>query len=541
MSAPQPQVSPTENEWTVMVFFAGDPRLSPSMTAQLKALKDAGFQENTTVLVHYDPNEKRVATTTFEINRMRKTHLKEQGAPATIIGDNRDPFVRNLIEDSVGTAAPKLANATEALRSFLRHGLETKAKHYLVFLVGHGVIVGNDFFLPDHHPEETGITLENLGLILHEFQNSANRHGGEVELIGLHSCSMSGIEVAYELSGAAKYLLATEGSSFVTSWPYRQLMKKILNTVDREGNNVAVDDLVKSIQQLSLHNSKDFMFSGLSADVCLCSLDPKRIDGLNGPIQRLSKALKAGLANQRGLELIIMAHLKAQSYFEESYTDLFDFCFCLEQKCDEHDPIQKEMMDACGVVKGKLEESPQNVIVQADFFGPVFQYSHGLSIFFPWSEPLEDDPLIPGDTMLGRYARYEFTRALKDDTQDDSWLSFLDEYFSKTQRHSRQVEEEEVRRKISQNGASSTATRDTAVENGSNGNAKGGEALEPEKPNSTLDKPNSRLEGDGCGCSVKNYPMQFSIVSERAGKHYTEDESAAARAQNRRQRTTARR
>src|SRR5689334_24127518 len=83
------------NEWTIMIFFAGDPHLSPSMTSQLKSIKDAGFQQDTNVLVHFDPNEKGAAVCTFEINRERKQEM------ATVIGDGRDPFVRNLIEDCI--------------------------------------------------------------------------------------------------------------------------------------------------------------------------------------------------------------------------------------------------------------------------------------------------------------------------------------------------------------------------------------------------------------------------------------------------------
>ena len=72
MSAPRSQVSRmTENEWTVMVFFAGDPRLSPSMTAQLKALKDAGFQDQTTVLVHSD----------FPFLTYRRNRIERYSAP----------------------------------------------------------------------------------------------------------------------------------------------------------------------------------------------------------------------------------------------------------------------------------------------------------------------------------------------------------------------------------------------------------------------------------------------------------------------------
>ena len=537
MSSVQTQVQSnvkTENDWTIMVFFAGDPLLSPSMTAQLKALKDAGFQDNTTVLVHYDPNERGIGTTTFEINRERKAQIQVTGERGTRIGDGKDPFVRNLLEDSI-EGVSKSASASEALRSFLINGLKYhRANHYLVFLVGHGVIVGNDFFLPDRSPE-SGISLKQLGEILREFQHGARLFDGEVELIGLHSCSMSGIEVAYELSGAAKYMMATEGPSFVSSWPYRQLLKKILNAIDLAKKNKAevdINEMVTSIQQLSLHNSTDFMFSGLSADVCVCSLDPGKIKKLNTPIRNLTKALREGLKHRRGLELISLAHLQAQSYFQESYTDLYDFALCLERQCDKTDTVQQKMAEACKAVRDGLEESPDSVIFQSDFFGPLFQYSHGLSIFFPWSQPIDDFPKGPADSMLGRYKKYDFTEAL----EDDSWLSFLKDYFAATLRMSRQVEESVI--KTSQNGDKLTATAfvGNGASNGSNG--AGGEGLDSpplRKDSPALEKDSPALLNSGCGCSVKNYPMQFSIKSPRAEMEYNSETPATVTAQWQRQ------
>ena len=546
MSAVQPQVQPVqpnvkpENDWTIMVFFAGDPLLSPSMTAQLKALKDAGFQDNTTVLVHYDPNERGIKTTTFEINRERKAQIQVKGERGTRIGDGKDPFVRNLVEDSI-EGVSKSANATQALRSFLINGLKYhRANHYVVFLVGHGVIVGNDFFLPDRSPE-SGITLKQLGEILKEFQHGAKLFDGEVELIGLHSCSMSGIEVAYELTGAAKYMLATEGPSFVSSWPYRQLLKKILNSIDLARKNdhpVDLNELVTSVQQLSLHNSTDFMFSGLSADVCLCSLDAEKMKQLNTPIRNLTKALKEGMKHRRGLELITFAHLQSQSYFQESYTDLYDFSLCLERQCDKADPVQQKMADACKALRAKLEESPDNVIVQSDFFGPLFQYSHGLSIFFPWSRPIDDFPLTTEDSMLGRYQKYDFTQALG----DDSWLSFLKDYFAATLRKSRQVEDGLM--KSSANGDKQFVSMAANGNGVSGSNGSGGEQLDdpPRKDSPALTKDSPALEKDspallnsGCGCSVKNYPMQFSIKSPRAELEYNPETQASISSQAQRQ------
>lgn len=539
-----------ENEWTIMIFFAGDPHLSPSMTAQLKSLKDAGFQDNTTVLVHYDPNEKGVATTTFEINRKRKADLREclkksnpRNESATRIGDGKDPFVRNLLDDSIPNGASRPDNAEEALRAFLDIGAKNyPAKHYIICFVGHGVIVGNDAFLPDSTPQ-SAITLQQLGQRLRHFKGSIPEDA-EIELVGMHSCSMSAVEVLYELRGVARYMMATEGISFVTSWPYRQLLKKILNAIDVTTSNTArrkdvpelnVNELITSIHGLSLHNSTDFIFSGLSSDISLCSLDKHRVEALNGPLAKLTEALKKGLEGapkdprnpeyppqeSRGAELIKLAHLEAQSYWHETYTDLYDFCLCLERRCDKDDPVQKEMKEACQEVLLLLEEGPESLIIQSDHYGPLFQYSHGLSIFFPWSQPMQEDRAPLSDDILARYESYEFTKELG----KESWLSFLKKYFMETKRDSREKEDKARNAKlpeISGNGNHRDTNADTTTAAAPGGigitNTVNGESLAPEKASGALalEKASGALEkasgalSAGCGCSVKNYPMEFS-------------------------------
>ena len=500
--------------WTIMVFFAGEQDLSPSMTSQLKAIKDAGFQEDTTVLIHYDPNKKGVGTVTFDINRERKREMP------TSIGDGKDPFVRNLVEDMI-PGAPKGDTAAEALKTFLGLGCRNyPAKHYMLILVGHGVIVGNDAFLPDNTPE-SAITLQQLGDILSSFRAGVSLDGGTVELIGLHSCSMSAIEVAYQLKGAAKYLLATEGVSFVGSWPYRQLMKKILYEIDEAKTNnkdVDVDRLIMSVHQLCLHNSTDFMFSGLSADLCLCSLEAEKVEGLNEPMKALTRALKQGLKDRRGVELITLAHLEAQGYYQENYTDLYDFCLCLEKKCREGGRVQEQMKAACEAVRARLKETnySDGLIVRSDFFGPLYQYSHGLSVYFPWAEPLHDNPPLPGDDILLRYKDYAFTKELG----DDSWLSFLEEYFTATLRESREVEDDAYKA-VKVVAQAKTGARISAAGNGTiigSPGASVAEALD-RKSSPELDDPAKKsspeLTSGGCGCSVKNYPMGF-IKSPRA-------------------------
>src|SRR5947209_15875169 len=89
-----------EAEWTLIVFFASDNDLSPLLVSQLKDIKNAGFQLNTNVLVHFDPNEKGAPTTILDVNRKRR-----EGKTESEIGDGTDPYVRNISEDIINPAA----------------------------------------------------------------------------------------------------------------------------------------------------------------------------------------------------------------------------------------------------------------------------------------------------------------------------------------------------------------------------------------------------------------------------------------------------
>src|SRR5882757_9148431 len=86
-----PKKIDSRNEWTIMFFFASDNALSALIVSQLKAIKDAGFQENTEVLVHFDSNEPGVPTRIFNVNSTRKS----VGQSKTAVGDGTDPFIHD--------------------------------------------------------------------------------------------------------------------------------------------------------------------------------------------------------------------------------------------------------------------------------------------------------------------------------------------------------------------------------------------------------------------------------------------------------------
>ena len=523
-------------KWTLMFFFASDNILSPSMLTQIKAIKSAGYQQDTNVLLHFDPNEKGAPTRVFEINQTDRL----LNNPSRI-GDGDGPLVSALTGDDItshavgGLKAEEIdrIEAKDALGKFLNIcRQEYPADHFMLFLIGHGMVVGGDAFLPDDNPI-SAIKLTDLGTILNTFCGEIKSNNGVLELLGMHSCSMSGVEVAYQLKDTANYMLASQGVSFMGAWPYRQLLIKIFKAVETErvdpNKPVNVPELVESVHDMCIQHSADFMVGGYSADLCLCTLNKAHITKLDEPIKQLGGALKDGLDDDRCRHFILLAHWKSQSYWQETYTDLYDFCLCLHRLCVQqekkrhlqdtraprtvrgYDARQKAIEDACQSVMKMLAPKTRTAanigpVIRTDFIGAGSQYSHGLSIYFPWSEPVEDKH----DRALTNYKTYQFSTV---DSPTSAWLEFLKLYFEKTMRldrlrEDRESEDQDVSYQNDPTFMQALAAARAAF------SAVGTQSPQQSAPSTASDKLDQKITppdaGGGCMCpSIKNYSREI--------------------------------
>lgn len=484
---------PETKEWTLMFYFASDNPLAISVVSQLKAIKAAGAHPEANVVAHFDPYTPGTPTHVFDVNLIGKLKKQKNGREAANSSYENELVVRNMIEDKlwryertrppddnapagaegefVRTAlhrvldkhygidynppiAPYGLNGRNneyieepdpetSLSEFLRFCAENyPAKHYMLFILGHGVVVGNDIFMADEHTtSKNALTLTELGRILTDFRHQIEQlKGSKFEMVSFQSCSVSSLEVAFELQGTANYMLASQSPTFVGSWPYQQILRWIFKELgdDKINRDINVKELLLKIYNLCLSNSVDFLLAGYSFQVSLCDLT--KICRLKEPIECLSQALIDGLTDKTSTDHILLAHWKAQSFFNEMYTDLYDFCFCFNTKIAElrHckgplNPQLRAIEAACNMVMNALmkeipkregDTATEQIIVAADSLGPAYQYSRGLSVLFPWSEPSRDS------RTLAEYERYKFTA----DFDNVSWLDFLGFYFDQTMR-----------------------------------------------------------------------------------------------------------
>jgi len=263
---------PELKEWTVMFCFATDNPLAPGTISQLKAIKNAGFHREVNVIAQFDPHTLNMPVHIFDVNlveRLKLEHeLKKDGKSlekASNIGFvGNDPFVRNLVLDKLWDPdiAEQIKEQTEGkidynppipsvtmsseenpkeslarLLTFCRKNYP--ARHYMLVILAHGIVVGNDIFMFDEHASDVdaqqhALTLADLGDVLDKFKDQIckDEPRGELELIGFHSCSMSGAEVAFELRDKANYMMASQGPLYVGSWPYRQILIRLFNDME---------------------------------------------------------------------------------------------------------------------------------------------------------------------------------------------------------------------------------------------------------------------------------------------------------------------
>jgi len=563
-----------------MFYFATDNPLAVSAVSQLKAIKDAGFHPDANIVAQFDPYTEGTPTHVFDVNVVNK--LKASGR-ANIGFSGNDPTVRSLVEDKLwrdeqtspppeavaGTTIPETVrnalnrvlkasydinykppvapnvkdefyprnnqgeepSAQASLRGFLRFCADKyPAQHYMLFMLGHGVVVGNDIFMLDEHANENSLTLIDLGEILAEFKHTIELEDSTFELVSFHSCSVSSIEVAHELQGTAKYMLSSQGPAFVGSWPYRQILVRIFNALSAKAT-INMRDLMYEIHRSCMLNSADYLLAGYSFQLTLCDLD--KIAEIKPAIDELAKTLTAGLNKEKeskerereeklSTDCILLSHWKSQSFFNEMYSDLYDFCFCLSNRILELEAGGRtsqeltEIQKACGKVMDLLKKenprqdgqqnSPQ-IIIAADSLGPAFQYSRGLSVYFPWAEPSKDSH------VLVQYDRYRFSTEIK-----NSWVGFLRAYFEGTKRVVSNDEQDERRLSAAPLPVNGPMIIDRALDEDIASliyNGEGTPDLRAALAGGLKGDPTDKAGGDYEAVSIKNFPRDIRTRKAR--------------------------
>jgi len=405
MSDPKPPNSNSDwikpkRKWTVLLYMAGDNNLSEECVYSLTQVKEALTDDDTklAVLAQFDPAGVRAQTKRYLLGS--KSRPLDDDAKAT-----------GWKAQETDTGEP------HNLLEFLRWGIsQYPADHFLVVLVGHGSGTDDDFLLHDDNPPGALSILELRYVFEH-----LTADGHTIDILGMDTCLMNMAEVCFELLRTnVTYMVGSEGFSPNTGWPYQEIIRGLaddINAAKETDTNSKVSqpkELAKFIVEQYRKFYEPYINGGISVDQSV--LEIKKIDEVKKKMFTLvgtlvdefgKGELDYGKPKQSAL---LLAHWETQSYNGEVFVDLYDFCDRLAARYTEF-KVTSNAIGQCGDVKDAIAD----LVVRSCVAGAAFQYSFGISIYFPWA------------VLSPNYANLAFPK-------DSRWLDFLKVYHTKTRR-----------------------------------------------------------------------------------------------------------
>jgi hypothetical protein len=266
----------------------------------------------------------------------------------------------------------------------------------------------------------------------------------KISIVGFDSCDMGMLEVGCELQEVAHTVVASAGNVPNSGWGYGPMFQRFVENNPRflrtrprssgDGQPSAVGligvpgagmksaagvagiagiDTAPEIQEAARSFVEDYVrqqqrhaIGGNSIDMAAVDLD--EIDPLTRGVGELGKMLSRMLGldyllkdgsitdegaaiHNRTKALLARARMSSQSYMREQAVDIRDFCQKLMFGCREIElegklygtptkPFTK-LKELCQ----EIDDAARKVILSSGFSGDEYQFSKGLSLFFPWT------------------------------------------------------------------------------------------------------------------------------------------------------------
>ena len=439
-----------EKEWTIMIYMAGDNNLAVDMAYAMEQIKEVAVEgaDSPNLFVYYDGNSPTIPTLYCDFT--------EPGKPK---------YVRSFMVPDKLYPVPAKQNENAAHRTSLWNFVDwcvnkvevdnggeitygRRARRYALIFSGHTLGFQDIGLFKD---ETSGKSMKMGDLSDNALQRLVDKKaaleryakesgfegaerkrettvllGQKLDLLGFDSCVMGMLEVGYQFNRVAQTMIASEGSVPNAGWTYA----KILGCLASGHNKYGGPEKVAGQFVRDFIESQDaYTVGGVSVD--MAAWDLGQLDELASAFDELSGALvdcfkdESSRLYRRMERALLMVHWKCQSYMYDQNVDLGDFCELLEQECglfadelegDDAD-LLKWVQQRCRRVLGKLKKA----VILSGFSGGGYQYSNGMSVFFPWSRE-------GYEVSRKNYESLWFTRQAAQ--KKSSWAGFLKKYLN---------------------------------------------------------------------------------------------------------------
>jgi hypothetical protein len=439
-----------QKEWTIIIYMAGDNNLSVDMAYALEQIKGVadGSADSPNLLVYYDGNSPSIPTLYCDFSVPGKARYKPSykvpnklwEVPKKLNENAADKFsILNFIDWCVNKVQVDDDEGGEI--TFGR-----RAEKYALIFAGHSLGFQDIGLFKDESTGKTmkmndfWLVLETLTNSKHKLEQYADENnldeeerklvttvmlGQKIDLLGFDSCVMGMLEVGYQFNNVAKTLIASEGSVPSAGWTYA----KILGCLAREQNRKLDTPRVAEMFVKQFISSQDsYTVGGVSVD--MAAWDLSRFSHLADEFDGLAQVLLDCFADDESriyrqmARVILQTHWQCQSYMFDQNVDLGDFCELLDVECGrvaeelgEGDDIEqlRAVQKQCRQVLKELHKA----VILSGFSGGTYQYSNGVSVFFPWSRE-------GYEVSKKNYEGLWFVKDVK--RKHVSWADFLKKY-----------------------------------------------------------------------------------------------------------------
>ncbi|MEQ1641822.1 MAG: clostripain-related cysteine peptidase [Pyrinomonadaceae bacterium] len=453
-------------DWTVMIYMSGENNLSADMIYSIQRLRQAAADlSSINLFVYYDGAALGVPTLYCDFSD-----------PASEFKLYRSHKIKNKLYDSAqesdenSAAMTSVANFVDWCVNKVEHKEDgkvvrgRKANRYALIFSGHSMGFQNIGLLKDEGADYhmtmkklrwmlERLTMKSASLAAKERRWAKGRNytvntkskrwkenttpvlGQKLDILGFDSCVMGMLEVGYQFRAVAKTLIASEGSIPNAGWTYAEILGGLVG----QPGQVSTNDIVKGFVRTFVRMQDRNTVGGISVDMAAWDLGSLR--GIEGPFLEFVNNLSAcfdgakdGPLYTQARRLLTYVHWKCQSYMFEQNVDLGDLCYLLVEEIaaikSEGADISHGLFDRVVESAGALVEAVRGTILIHGFSGGKYQYSNGISLFFPWSL---SSYMVSKESYesLGFVSRTKCGRA---------WNKFLNEYVGDVSlRRSKQV------------------------------------------------------------------------------------------------------
>jgi hypothetical protein len=440
-------------KWTVMIYFAGPNRLGDYMVYALKEIKSVrGLDHKLNLLAEFDSSKvtKQQSTQTNFPTPLRFEFKNQENPRESVFESRIEPPPQSEKPTCQGV---KPDSSMEHMSDFIVWAVtHYPAEKYVLILSGDG---GGPVvpFLPSNSEPGQSFGPGDLALVF----NCVNERLGEeltIDVLGLDSCLMSMAEVAFEVRDYADYFVSSQANIDDMGWPYRNILEDLKAKIDdphfgpKDFSRTIVEDYVGYYVDYGVIAKRSTHLSALRLDRFdhLARNVKSFTDAANDILPAIEEPDEGHCSDElEGVvklfaALLVRAHWRSQSYRNDQYTDLFDFCQLLKADLEgdswvhlePHDRAKlKRVARACDRIMKTLcgsgdctSADSDSLVVRTCYAGVENQYSHGLSLYFPWHRIVEG--YFPYRCQDGSFAMVT------------CWLEFLRRYLCATRRPERE-------------------------------------------------------------------------------------------------------